>query len=210
MKIPREKILVAMPVYNSMIDAGCVNGLLACAPYYERPLIFAGMSSIALARNEIAHIFVEKLTQYEWIMWIDSDTRFTPDDWNLLWEGDELIVCAEYARKVIGMPPVQFGMGFTRVHRSVYEKIKLLTMDNGEERVHRFYHKGEMMVDYHPNGATAEGRWIGEDQGFFMWAAATDVKPRLETRTRLGHVGPFAYGYPDQIPGYRFVEDGAQ
>lgn len=197
--ISRDKILVAMPVYNSLIDAGCVSGLLSCAPFYERPYIFSGNSSIALARNEITHMFVEKMPNYEWLMWIDADTRFTPRDWQLLWEGDDkLIVCAEYARKFLGMSPVQFGLGFTRVHRSVYEKIKALTLD-GEDRVRRFYHKGEMMVDYHPNGALGEGRWIGEDQGFFMWAAACEIPTRLETRTRLVHAGSFGYEYPQQI-----------
>lgn len=213
--IPREKILVAMPVHSYLIDAGCVTGLLSCAPFYARPFIFSGNSSIALARNEIAHVFVEKMPEHDWIQWIDADTRFTPADWQLLWEETdkkELIVCAEYARKFLGMPPVQFGLGFTRVHRSVYEKIRELKTEDGQDRVNRFYHKGEMMVDYHPNGATPQGRWIGEDQGFFMWAAACDIPTRLETRTKLGHAGTFCFGYPDQVPGYKFIdaEDGAQ
>lgn len=209
--IAREKILVAMPVFNYLIDVGCVSGLLGCWPLYARPYIWAGMSNIALARNEIAHYFVEQST-FEWIMWVDADTRFTPRDWELLWEGDEDIVCAEYARKILGRPPVQFGMGFTRVHRSVYEKIRAMTMPDGRDRAGRFYHNGALMVDYHPNGATPEGKWIGEDEGFFMWAASLDVKMRLETRTRLVHVGQFGYGYPDQIPGFRMLdaEDGAQ
>jgi hypothetical protein len=210
--IPREKIVVAMPVYNSLVDAGCVNGLLSCIPFYCRPFIYAGNSSIALARNVIAHTIIEKMPEAEWVMWIDADTRFTPDDWKLLWEGEEEIVCAEYARKILGMPPVQFGLGFTRVHRSVYERIKQLTHEDGAERVNRFYHDGQMLVDYHPNGALQSGKWIGEDQGFFMWANLTGAKLRLETRTRLVHAGTFGFGYPDQIPGFKMVdaEDGAQ
>lgn len=210
--ISRDKIIVAMPCYNFLIDAGCVNGMLACLPYYHRPLIWAGNSNIALARNEIVHMFVENMTEVEWLMWIDADTRFTPVDWNLLWEGNEELVCAEYARKVLGLPPVQFGLGFTRVHRSVYERIKALTNEDGTERANRFYHKGVMMVDYHPNGAMASGKWIGEDHGFFMFANLAEAKLRIETRTRLGHAGNFEYGYPNQIPGYEIknAEDGAQ
>lgn len=207
---PRDQVLIGMPSYTG-IEPECVGGLLQCWPYYDRPLFFKGMSNIALARNEIAHIFLEK-TKYEWLVMIDSDTAFTIQDWFYLWEGTEDVVCCEYARKVLGMPPVQFGLGFTRVHRRVFQKIKDLTTEDGQERVNRFYHKGELFVDYFPNGATSDARWIGEDQGFFMWAAMTDSKPRLETRTRLGHIGRMTYGYPDQVPGYKIVteEDGAQ
>jgi len=210
--IPREKILVAMPVHNYMLDVECVSGLLACAPLYHRPLFFAGHSNIAHARNIMAHTFVEKATEYDWLMWIDADTVFKVDDWKLLWDGDEEVVVAEYAKKILGQPPVQFGFGFTRVHRNVYERIKALMHEDGAERVNRFYHDGQMMVDYHPNGALQSGKWIGEDQGFFMWAGMAEAKLRLETRTRLGHAGRFVYGYPDQIPGFKMVdaEDGAQ
>lgn len=206
----REKILVALPMYDSRMDAGCVSGLLKCIPHYGHPLFFCGMSNIALARNEIAHLFVEK-TPFDWLMCIDSDTSFNEDDWKLLWEGDEEIVCAEYARKILGEKPVQFGLGFTRIHRSVFEKIKALMHEDGAERVNRFMHKGQMMVDYYPNGAIQSGRWIGEDQGFFMWAALTEASIRMETRTKLGHVGRFEFGYPNQIPGFEMrLEDSPQ
>lgn len=207
--IPREKVLVAIPSYDSRIEAACVAGLMQCLPFYERPFFWCGMSNIALARNEIAHLFVEKFTNYEWLMMVDSDTGFTADDWRLLWEGEEEIVVAEYARKVIGEKPVQFGLGFTRVHRNVFSKIKELKTEDGQERVNRFYHKGNMMVDYYPNGAIQSGRWIGEDQGFFMWAALTESSVRIETRTKLKHVGRFEYGYPDQIAGFKMVEPEA-
>lgn len=208
--IPREKVLVAIPVHNFMIDVECVGGLMACAPFYHRPMIFAGHSNIAHARNIMAHAFMEK-TDYDWLMWIDADTTFTVSDWELLWEGEEEIVCAEYSKKMLGHPVVKFGLGFSRVHRHVYDRIKLLTHEDGAERVNRFYHDGQMMIDYHPNGALQSGKWIGEDQGFFMWAGMAQAVLRLETRTKLGHAGRFVYGYPDQIPGFKMInEDGAQ
>lgn len=203
--IDRTKIIVAVPTYDSKIDAGCVNGLLLCLKYYEMPLLFGGMSNIALARNCIAHRFMEQ-TSYEWLMMIDADTLFNDKDWELLWEGDEEIVIAQYARKQLGEPPVRFGLGFTRVHRSVFERIKNLMTPDGRDEVRRFYHKGQQMIDYFSQGAIGEGRWVGEDQGFFMWAAAVDATMREETRTSLRHVGRFEYGYPNQIPGYEIRE----
>lgn len=205
--IPREKILVCIPAYDSRIDLSCITGLFQCMPMYHRPFFFAGNSNVAMARNNIAHLFVEKLTSYDWIMMIDSDTGFTIDDWNILWEGDEHIVTAEYARKKIGEKPVKFGLGFTRVHRDVFEKMKALLNDDGSERLGRFYNEGQMMVDYFPTGSIDSGRWIGEDQGFFMWAALTDSSVRIETRTRLKHIGRFEYCYPDQIEGFKMVDE---
>lgn len=201
---PRSKVLLAMPCYDWKIDCECVGGLLQCLPFFDRPLFFKGMSDVALARNELCHVFVEK-TDYDWLMMIDSDTTFTVQDWALLWEGPELVVCAEYARKIVGEPPVKFGLGFTRVHRSVFEKIKALDTEDGQERAQRFYHKREIYVNYFPNGVTSEGRVVREDAGFFMLVSLTEVSARLEQRTRLGHVGPMKFGYPDQVEGYHIV-----
>jgi hypothetical protein len=203
----RETVLVAMPTYDWRIDCECVGGLLQCVPFYDRPLFFKGMSDVALARNELAHVFMEK-TRYEWLVMIDSDTTFTVHDWCLLMDGDDDVVCAEYARKIIGEAPVQYGLGFTRVRRRVFERIKDLLTEDGEERAQRFYHKGEMYVNYFPNGVTAEARVIREDVGFFTLVSLTETRTRIETRTRLGHVGPFKYGYPDQVEGYSIVNPG--
>jgi hypothetical protein len=206
--VPRETVLVVMPAYDRRIDIGCFGGLIACLPFYERPFFLVGMSNISLARNELAHIFMEKSPiKYDWMMMIDSDIVFTTADWLLLWEGDEDIVTADYSKKIIGERPVSFGLGFTRVHRRVLEKIKDLKKEDGTEYAQRFYHKGEMMINYFPNGANPDGRWLSEDHGFFVLASLTDVKPRVEKRTRLLHVGSFEYGYPDQLPvGYQKVD----
>ncbi len=183
------------------LDVELVGGLWQCAGLFDHPLFWGGMSDIALARNIIMHKFVER-TSFEWLMMIDSDIGFDLSDWELLWEGDEDIVTAEYSKKIIGERPAQFGLGFTRIHRSVLEKIKDLTNDDGSEKVPRFYHEGEIAVAYHTSGPNPESRWIGEDRALFFWASLTDANYRLETRTRLRHIGRFAYQYPQQIPDY--------
>lgn len=203
--IEPSKVFVGIPSIDRRIDVHCMMGLMRCMPFYGRTYFLLGMSNISLARNEIAHIFMEK-SECEWLMWIDSDIVFTREDWELLWEGDEDIVTAEYAKKIIGEKPAQFGLGFTRVHRRVFETIREMKTEDGQDYAQRFYHKGAMMVNYFPNGANAAGRWLSEDHGFFMLAQMTDAKPRLETRTRLRHVGMFEFGYPDQIPGYSIVD----
>jgi hypothetical protein len=156
------------------------------------------MSDISLARNEIVHVFLQ--TGMQWLMWVDSDIVFQVDDWNLLWEGDEDIVTAEYARKIPGLKPAAYGLGFTRVHRSVFVAIEdLHNEDTVTETAQRYYMGGAMKVNFHPCGASGDNRWLGEDRGFFTLAAMAGCTHRLETRTRLKHVGHIEFGYPNQM-----------
>lgn len=196
----RETVLICTPTFDRRIDIGYMTGLFQVLDYFDRPKMLAQNSDIGDARNFLAHDFVENCPQYDWLVWIDSDIIFTREDWELLFEGDEDIVCAQYSRKILGLPPVSFGLGFTRVHRSVYEKIKDLMREDGTENAQRYYSDGAMRVNYHPTGATGDHRYVREDRGFFLLATMTDAKCREETRTRLRHVGSFEYHYPDQIP----------
>jgi hypothetical protein len=196
---PREKVLVAIPAHDSKLDFEVVTGLMQCLPYFAQPLFLGGCSHVALARNKIAHLFVEKATEFEWLMLIDSDMGFTPDDWRLLWEGEELIVCADYSKKFLGQRPTGTGLGFTRVHRSVFDKLKNLMTEDGKEFLKRFYMEGQMYVDYFPSGVVMDGRWLGEDQGFFMLCSLVTDSIRWEKRTQLKHIGRFAWGYPNCI-----------
>jgi hypothetical protein len=200
MNISRDKILIAIPTHDARVDSAILLGLLACTQYFSRmPVIEAGNAYIQLARNSLAHYFLHR-TSCEWLMWIDSDMRFTAHDWTLLWEGNEDVVCAEYSYKYFEMvPPVQWGLGFTRVHRSVFERIAAMKTEDGQDLVRRFYHKGEMMVDFHTQYVSQEGKFCGEDHGFFRWAHAVGASARIETRTRLGHVGSYCFHYPEKI-----------
>lgn len=206
----REKVLVCIPTMDRRIDCGTMLGFVQCLDYWHHiPYIWGGMSDIALARNHIANKFLNHYKEFDWMMMLDSDIEFQRSDVELLWEGDEDIVTAEYSKKKLGEAPAQFGLGFTRIHRSVFERIADLQMDDGSEMVPRFYHLGEMFVAYHTSGPNADARWIGEDKSLFAWASRTTATYRLETRTRLQHIGSFAYNYPIQIPEYEDKNQGA-
>ena len=138
---------------------------------------------------------------------IDADIEFDLSDWMLLWEGDEDIVTAEYSKKVIGESAAKCGLGFTRVHRSVFEKMAALRNPDETETVPPYYLKGRMLRAYFTTGPNFESRWVGEDHSFFLRASMTDATVRFETRTRLRHIGPFAYHYPQQIPEYAVLTD---
>lgn len=208
----RDRVAVAIPTYDGKLDSAILLGLLSCTQFYSHmPIIMAGNAYVQLARNDIAHRFVEKMPECDWLMCIDADMRFTADDWRLLWQGDEQVVCAEYAYKYFDRTqPVRWGLGFTRIHRSVFEGIRALKTEDGQDLVRRYYREGEMHVDYHTQHVSSEGKFVGEDYGFFQWVSALPgIKARLETRTRLGHVGQYCFRYPDKTPDGYQLNDGA-
>jgi hypothetical protein len=192
--------LVAIPSIDSRMEMEQVVGLLTCLDYFALPPYFyGGNSDIALTRNTMMNRFMQ--SPFEWMMLIDSDICFSREDWEFLWEGDEDIVTASYSKKVIGQPPVNFGLGFTRVHRSVFQKLNDLQSEDGSsELIPRFYHNGQVMVAYCTSAPSADARWVGEDRQFFLNASMVTAKFRNEQRTKLKHIGRFAYHYPDQIP----------
>lgn len=170
----------------------------------------------------------------------------------------DLLVCAQYSYKNDNLEPVQFGMGFVRIHKSVFKMLEALKHDGGPTievqrheferlrerlRVLRGYlalsdserdtypnpppvlkpeeftglfdsaedkagtarlwqtsHKGRLYTDFFPSGPilsqfvpTAE--WKGEDHGFFTLCMLAGIIPRVETRTRLIHLGRKGYPY---------------
>lgn len=165
-----------------------------------------GESSISTARDYVVHYFLTR-TPCEWLVWIDSDISFTRQDWALLMQqnGDELAVCAEYLKKTqdLSMQVANFGLGFARVHRSVYEQLDTLTREDGEPRLMR-YRSGveiqgrrtiEEFVEYHPIGIHPDGSRRNEDHGFWLMVRLAGIPIRKETRTKLGHTGAFTWWY---------------
>lgn len=167
----------------------------------------------------------------------------------------DVLVCAEYPFKNDDLHPVKFGMGFVRIHRSVFRTLEALKHDGGstvevqrhnlealraawadnkqvgedraaaltaatenlllgaedkagQERLWRISHRGRMYHDFFPSGPIQSQfvptvEWKGEDHGFFTLCMLAGIVPRIETRTRLLHIGRKAYPYlgPDQGGG---------
>ena len=78
--------------------------MVAC---FDAPL---AISDVALARDITAQRF--KKSGLEWWMLIDSDMIFSDEDFEFLWEGDEPIVIAPYARKIIRQTSARFWFRF--------------------------------------------------------------------------------------------------
>lgn len=112
----------------------------------------------------------------------------------------DVLVRAEYPYKDDTGSNITFGMGFVRIHRSVFETLKRLTNKEGDARLWSMMHKGVELYDFFPSGPlihhlipTAE--WKGEDAGFFTLCMLAGIIPRQETRTRLTHIGRKGYHY---------------
>lgn len=126
----------------------------------------------------------------------------------------DAIVCAEYSFKDDSLTPCRQGLGFTRIHRSVFEAIENLKHADGAARTWQFIKDGRLLTDFYPCGALLaqilpSAPWTGEDHGFFLLAQLAGFTPRIETRTKLFHVGTKAYPY---APGdsIQFDAGGAQ
>lgn len=160
----------------------------------------------------------------------------------------DVLVNGEYCYKDDELKPVKFGLGFTRIHRSVFRTLEALTHEpnpsyqslkscaerlherveglkssgqsqlaelieadaqtieqhlpdpGGGPRLYQTQHKGRLYTDFFPSGPllsqfvpTAE--WKGEDHGFFTLCMIAGIVPRIETRTRLMHMGRKGYQY---------------
>jgi hypothetical protein len=105
-----------------------------------------------------------------------------------------LMVTAEYARKEEGAPPARLGLGFARIHRAVFDKLRQLDREPGEAMIDSFQYRGEQVFDYFLCGC-AEHRWLGEDTGFFSLCKLAGIHPRVEQRCHLTHTGKRVYHY---------------
>lgn len=168
-------------------------GIMQCMPFFARPIVYCGCSLANEARNRLAHKFLHEYEKFEWAIWIDADIGFTPQDWLYLVDNNDPLVVAPYSKKNQEGVEVTTGFGFVKVHRKVFEAIAALLTDEGAERVPRFFHSGEMHIDYFSCGASGNGDWIGEDAGFLAWAAMAGFMYRNERRCDLTHFGRYGY-----------------
>lgn len=120
-------------------------------------------SHVSLVRNLIASQFLA--SSCEWLVCVDNDIRFSRQDYLLLLQPKDpdkkedtlgaapaptrvatttaagtrtmadVLVVAEYAYKNDTLEPVKNGMGFVRIHRSVFRTLEALKHDHGTVNV---------------------------------------------------------------------------
>lgn len=218
------KVLIITPTLDGKVVAAQAGGLISCASQhlFGNIAYLGGCSDVSLARNLLSNKF-QKLAAYEWSVWLDADIAFSSDDFRILMDypepsetmndtvfkrresnpdnvtvnenGEALIVCAEYSRKTEELAPARFGMGFCRIHRSVFDTLENMVDGDRQPRVGKFRHQGTVYTHFFCNGPGFDGHWMGEDTGFFHLCRLAGIVPRIEQRTRLLHIGEKAYPY---------------
>lgn len=220
--IDASSVFVGRPIYRG------------CSPLHDRSMLelvanygigaeyeHVGDSSVSAARDHIVHQYLTR-TQLPWFVWIDDDITFSMQDWAYLMEeqDDELAVCAEYLTKTqdLRLQVANFGLGFARIHRSVFEQLDLLAREDGEPRLLRYRarlaapHENviEEFTEYHPIGIHPDGSRRNEDHGFWLMVQLAGIKIRIEKRTKLGHTGPFTWWYDrEKMDAARAAADAA-
>lgn len=205
--IDPKTVLILVPTIDGRVESGFSGGLASCAGsgMFGGIEFMEGCSEISLARNLLVHKFLQ--SEFEWCVFIDSDIRFGAEDFRLLMDYPQSredhnpdapmyeVVCAEYSRKVDTLDPARFGLGFTRIHRTAFLKLKAADDDEGTPRVGEFIHQGNLISHFFPSGPGFDNIWYGEDGGFFFLCHLVGVTIRIEQRTKLVHMGRRAFPY---------------
>ena len=216
-------VLLCIPTYDGMLHVPCVGGLTACASAH----LFADQTYVigvphSLARNSLAHTFLKSSKKHEWLVFIDADIGFSERDFRMLMnyppydladypnaegttvtdDGYALIVNAEYAKKKPTYEACRFGLGFTRIHRSVFERLDALSHEHGAPIIEQYMDRGRLTSHYFIQGVIDAGNWRSEDTGFFLLCRMAGIVPRIEMSTQLYHYGRGCWTYkgPNAAP----------
>lgn len=214
-------VLIAMPCYGGMVSDKTAKGLfnlgkeLRTAGIDHGLLTMANESLVTKARSRIANFFINN-TEYEYILFIDADIGFTPEDVFKLFTSKKDIVCGAYPMKGIPLrynynisqPKVKegdlikienIGFGFALIHRRVFEAI---SNKYGEELKYfpptdnSSYPPTEK--EYHNSyhyflELKKDMSYLPEDFSFFERAKSVGYTTWLNTNIRLAHVGSHVY-----------------
>lgn len=214
-------VMIAMPCYGGVVSDKTAKGLfnlgkeLRTAGIDHGLLTMANESLVTKARSRIANFFMNN-TEYEYILFIDADIGFTPEDVFKLLSSNKDIVCGAYPMKGIPLrynynlsqPEVKegdlvrienIGFGFALIHRKVFESISNkygeelkyfpATNNSSYPPTEKEYHNS-----YHYFlELKKDMSYLPEDFSFFERAKSVGYTTWLNTTIRLAHVGSHVY-----------------
>ena len=214
-------LLIALPCYGGIVSDKTAKGLfnlgkeLRTAGIDHGLLTMANESLITQGRSKMANFFINN-TEYERILFIDSDIGFSPEDVFNLLKHDKDMVCGAYPMKSIPLkynyniskPPVEegelvkidnVGFGFAMIKRRVFEDI---VKRYGEELK---YYPATDNSNYPPTEKEYHNSYhyflelkknmsyLPEDFSFFERAQSVGYTAWLNTNIRLAHVGSHVF-----------------
>jgi hypothetical protein len=214
-------ILIAMPCYGGLVSDKTAKGLfnigkdLRSAGIDHGLLTISNESLVTKARSRLANFFINN-TEFEKILFIDSDVGFEPADVFNLLEYDKDIICGAYPMKGIPLrynynfsePRVEegdlikienIGFGFSCIKRKVFNSIA----DKYAEEL-KYYPPTENTThpptekEYHNSyhfflELKKDMRYLPEDFSFFERAKSVGYSVWLNKKIRLCHVGSHVF-----------------
>ena len=178
----RETTAVCIPTGDGRIEMVCAQGLMDSIPLWSGLISLPHCSHVDLARNLLINNFMA--SPFDWCVMIDSDIGFRGDDFRYLTETNDYAVRAPYSKKDDSGDAIDVGLGFALVHRTVFDVLRAtlcLQADHHSIQFTQYFLSGTL--------GTQGGTWMGEDACFWLLCQEIGVKPRIETRTRLEHIG---------------------
>lgn len=214
-------VMIAMPCYGGMVSDKTAKGLfnlgkeLRTAGIDHGLLTMANESLVTKARSRIANFFMNN-TEYEYVLFIDADIGFIPEDVFKLIVSNKDIVCGAYPMKGIPLrynynitqPEVKegdlvkienIGFGFALIHRRVFEDI------SNKYKEELKYYPATNNSSYPPTEKEFHNsyhyflelkkdmNYLPEDFSFFERAKSVGYTAWLNTTIRLSHVGSHVY-----------------
>lgn len=214
-------LLVAIPCYGGIVSDKTAKGLfnlgkeLRTAGLDHGIVTISNESLVTKARSRIVNFFMNT-TEYEYIMFIDADIGFSPDDVFNLLKHQKDIICGAYPMKGIPLrynynisnPKIEegelvkienIGFGFSLIHRRVFEGIHKrygeelkyfpATNDSSYPPTEKEYHNS-----YHYFlELKKDMSFLPEDFSFFERAKRVGYDVWLNTNIKLSHVGSHVY-----------------
>jgi hypothetical protein len=214
-------ILIAMPCYGGLVSDKTAKGLfnigkdLRSAGIDHGLLTISNESLVTKARSRLANFFINN-TEFEKILFIDSDVGFESVDVFDLLEHDKDIVCGAYPMKGIPLkynynfsePKVEegdlikienIGFGFCCIKRKVFDTIadkyaqELKYYPPTDNTTHPPTEK-EYHNSYHYFlELKKDMHYLPEDYSFFERAKTVGYSVWLNKKIRLCHVGSHVF-----------------
>jgi len=217
----KTNIHIAIPAYNGMMHESCFISLLqflieASKQGLNWTLDTMGNESlIPRARNNLAGKFLHNKNATH-LMFIDSDSRFTPDDLFKLITADKDVCCGAYPVKK--MPPQLVinelengekegdlvevstaGTGFMLIKRQVFDKmIQAYPKTKYKEHVGLGARYEPYLYALFDTDISQEGFYLSEDWTFCLRWRAIGGKVWVHKGIDLGHVGLYEYRASDE------------
>jgi hypothetical protein len=214
-------LLICTPCYGGNVSDKTTVSLFNLGKLLARNnvphglLTTANESLISKGRSKMANFFINN-TEYEYLFFLDSDVGFDPADVLKLMSHNKELVCGAYPMKTIPLrwnftltnPEMRegdliaierIGIGFSLIHRSVFEKI---TQKYGKELryIPEGYSIGHITTEEEKKNSfhffselKEKDVFLPEDLSFFTRAIHCCIQPWLDTSINLCHVGSHVF-----------------